>query len=197
MIWRGLAGRIPQLSIAHVLYFFAGYLSACALIALIADVFSWETKVSLVELLTLAFSICAMVAVPLLLKRLTSDADARRSLFLEDVSTLLTLYESSSAAMREYREKGVDVECIQKDIRAFISRSERSLDLIKNEITHLGRFTLPLALQNAVQAYDQLMGDAPFTEGFRITDDFLKTQDELLHVIKFEVRKYQYGVFLQ
>lgn len=197
MKWGALAERIQQLSIANVIYFFAGYLLACMLLSLVSGVLSFEDKVSLVELLTLVLSVCVAVGVPLLLKRLTSDADARRSLFLEDVSTLLALYESSSVAMREYREKGTDVRCIQTDIRRFISRSERSLDLIQSEITHLGRFTLPSALQEAVQAYDQLMGDTPFMEGFEITDDFLKRQDELLHAIKFEVRKYQYGVFCQ
>lgn len=197
MKWGGLTERVQQLSMGNVKCFFGGYLLACILLLLTVWVFSLETKVPLVELLASVLPVCLALGVPLLLKRLTSDADARRSLFLEDVSTLFALYESSSIAMREYREKGADVECIKADIRRFISLSERSLDLIQSEITHLGRFALPSALQEAVQAYDQLMGDAPFTEGFKITDDFLKRQDELLHAIKLEVRKYQYGVFFQ
>ena len=112
MKWGALAERIQQLSIANVIYFFAGYLLACMLLSLVSGVLSFEDKVSLVELLTLVLSVCVAVGVPLLLKRLTSDADARRSLFLEDVSTLLALYESSSVAMREYREKGTDVRRI-------------------------------------------------------------------------------------
>lgn len=197
MIYRRLSEQIQQVTISQILLFFAGYVSACILLSIISGIFTFEMKVSIIELITLGFSFYAAVAVPLLLKRLTSDADARRSLFLEDVSTLLSLYEYSSKMMYECREKSKSIEEMRKHIRKFTSQSERSLDLLKSEITHLRRFTLPLTLENAIEAYDLLMGDAPFTHGFLITDSFLKKQDELLHTIKLELRKYQYSIYLQ
>lgn len=170
---------------------------ACLLISIFSHYFTLKWEVSLVEILTLGFSIWAAIVAPLLLKRLTSDADARRGLFLEDVSSLLALYESSSMAMREYREKKVSQQQTQDYVRKFTSSSERALDLVKGEITHLERFPLPESLQDAIKEYDHFIGDAPFLKGFTITDDFLKSQDELLHSIRLEMRKYQYGVFMQ
>ena len=100
-------------------------------------------------------------------------------------------------AMREYREKKVSQQQTQDYVRKFTSSSERALDLVKGEITHLERFPLPESLQDAIKEYDHFIGDAPFLKGFTITDDFLKSQDELLHSIRLEMRKYQYGVFMQ
>ncbi len=197
MIHRRLSEQIQQLIRSKILVFFAGYFFACILLSITSKIFTFETKVSIIELITLGLSFCAAVAVPLLLKRLTSDADARRSLFLEDVSSLLSLYEYSSTMMHECREKRKSIEDMKKHIRKFTSQSERSLDLLKNEITHLKKYTLPPALNEAIEAYDRLMGDEPFMQGFLITDSFLKKQDEHLHTIKLELRKYQYSIYLQ
>lgn len=196
-MWRRVMGVVSSLSLTSLSCFFLGYLMACILISLFSRYFTLKWEVSLVEILTLGFSIWAALVVPLLLKRLTSDADARRGLFLEDVSSLLALYESSSMAMREYREKKVPQQQTQDYIRKFTSSSERALDLVKGEITHLERFPLPESLQDAIKEYDHFIGDTPFLKGFTITDDFLKSQDELLHSIRLEMRKYQYGVFMQ
>nr|DAR85783.1 MAG TPA: hypothetical protein [Caudoviricetes sp.] len=196
-MWSSLGNKFQQLAVSDVFSFFGGYLSACIILALVSGLFTWETKVSLVELLTLAFSLCAAVAVPLLIKRLTSDSDARRGLFLEDVASLLHLYETSAIDFREYFEKKTPKKEVQSYVRKFTSSSERSLDLIQREITHLGRFSLPNTLQVAIHEYEHLLGDAPFQDGFIVTDDFLKRQDELLHSVRLEVRKYQHEVFLQ
>ena len=196
-MWKRLVEKVESLSMNGLSLFFGGYLAGVLIIVLASSCFSLKSEISLVELLTLGFSIWAALAVPLLLKRLTSDADARRGLFLEDVKALLLLYESSSSAMREHRENKSTHRQIQDYIRKFSSNSERALDLIQGEITHLGRFNLPLDLQGAIKEYDYFLGDSPFLEEFTITDDFLKSQDELLHSIRLEMRKYQYGVFLQ
>lgn len=196
-MWKRLVEKGISLSIKELSLFFGGYLVGVLIIALASEYFSLKKEVSLVELLTLAFSILAAIAVPLLLKRLTSDADARRDLFLADVNALLVLYESSSSAMREHRvKKSTDMQ-IQDYVRKFSSSSERALDLVQEEITHLRRFQLSLELKRTIKAYDNFLGDAPFLKGFTITDDFLKRQDELLHSIRLEMRKYQYGVFMQ
>lgn len=196
-MWKRLVECLHSLSITGLSLFFGGYLVAALILAICSGYFDLKREVSLVELLTLGFSIWIALAVPLLLKRLTSDADARRELFLEDVASLLSLYESSSMTMREHKEKETPCEQMQDYVRKFVSSSERSLDLVQREITHLGRFAIPSGLQGATQEYNRFIGDAPFSGGFKITDDFLKKQDDLLHVIRLEVRKYQYSIFLQ
>ena len=72
-MWKRLVEKGLSLSIKGLSLFFGGYLVGVLIIALASEYFSFKKEVSLVELLTLAFSILAAIAVPLLLKRLTSE----------------------------------------------------------------------------------------------------------------------------
>lgn len=196
-MWRYLLAELRRCSWTGALLIGAGFFLGVAFLALLSTGFSLKGEVSLIELLTLVFSAIAALVIPLLLKHLTSDADARRTLFMGDVEKLLQVYEESVKILLAHRHRSLPVGSLQIAIRRFFSEGELAIDLIDKAIENLGRFALPDSLKEAINDYNALLGEAPFQEQFTITDAFLQTQEDLLHALKIEIRKYQYEILRQ
>lgn len=192
-MWQHLLAELRRGAWASVFIAFGGYLIGIIILGLLSLGFHLKNEVTLVEILTLGFSIFVAIGIPLLLKRLTSDADARRTLFMGDVEELLRVYEDSAKILQQ----DSSMEEVQASIRLFFSESEQAKDLINKGSEHLGRFAIPSSLKDALKRYEILLGEPPFQEGFTLTDILLTQKEELLHTIKVEIRKYQYEILLQ